>query len=432
MKRSRRKNKAGTSDSPNLRAPVEVALPLPAERQRANFPTVAIGASAGGLPLFQQFFDQMPANSGVAFVLVQHLDPNHETLMPELLAKHTSMPVELVAGAMPLEPNHIYVGSANTILSVQNGVLQVSRPASARVDRLPIDHFFISLAEDQGHNVIAIILSGNGVDGTVGLRAVKEQGGLTLAQSVETAKYDSMPRHAISTGLVDHVLPVGKMPARILDYVTHLRALQARKDAAGLQQQVADGLLKIFPMLRRKTGHDFSRYKQTTLVRRVQRRLQVRYLDSVEKYLEELRRNPKELDDLFKDLLIGVTQFFRDSETFDVLAKQIIPDLFRDKPTDGMVRAWIPGCATGEEAYSIAILLAEHTAQLPNPPTMQIFGTDLDDVALEVARKGVYSQQIAEHVSPERLKRYFRSCGADYEVVPEIRELCVFSSAQPD
>ena len=369
----------------------------------------------------------MPADTGFAFVLIQHLDPSHETLIPELLTNYTTMPVQRVTEPVLAEPNKVYVIPANALLGMEKCILNIRRPPNSPADRMAIDFFLGSAAADQGENLVAVILSGIGTDGTSGLKAVKEHGGMTLAQSLETAKYDSMPRSAISTGLVDHVLPVEQMPARIIEYIGHLRSLQRKKGAVGLHDEVVKALPRIIPILRRKTGHDFSRYKESTLVRRIQRRMQVLYFESANKYVEGLQRDLKEVDNLFKDLLIGVTQFFRDPEAFEALARSVIPEIFRDKRANSQVRVWVTGCATGEEAYSIAILLAEHVAQLESVPQAQIFATDLDDQALEVARKGVYPEHIAEQVARDRLQRFFLKRGSNYEVIPEIREMCVFS-----
>src|SRR4051812_37775614 len=301
---------------------------VPEEASAGKIPLVAIGASAGGLEVFQQFFTQMPVESGLAFVLLQHLDPEHETLLPELLARHTSIPVERVVEPVAVAANHIYVIPANAMLTLEKGILRVHPLAGTLHNRMPIDHFFKSAAPELGQNFVAVILSGNGSDGTLGLKAVKEQGGMTIAQAVETAKYDSMPRNAISTGLVDHVMPAEEMPARIIDYVRHLDALERKKGAAGLQEEIVKVLPKILPVLLRKTGHDFSRYRQSTLVRRIQRRMQVLYFESAAKYLERLKGDEKEVENLFKDLLIGVTQFFRDPEAFEALSREVILEMF--------------------------------------------------------------------------------------------------------
>jgi two-component system, chemotaxis family, CheB/CheR fusion protein len=387
---------------------------------------VALGASAGGLEVFQQFFDQMPAESGMAFILIQHLDPNHDTLMPELLAKHTSMRVLRVEDGLKIEANRVYVIAPSVTLAFSGCTLRVA-PSHPSGDRKLIDHCFRSLAEDQKESVVGIVLSGTGSDGSAGLRAIKEQGGLTMAQSPDTAKFDSMPRNAISTGCVDFALPVGEMPGRIIEYVRHLEALHHRQGAATIQEEAVKLLPKIFPILRKQTGHDFSRYKQSTLARRIQRRMQVVYLDSVAKYVRYLRENTQEVDGLFKDLLIGVTQFFRDAENFQAIAKLVVPGLFEGKGAKDQVRIWVPGCATGEEAYSFAILLAEHAAGPRKKPKVQVFATDLDADALEVARKAKYPDEIANQISPDRLKRFFKKAGSFYEVADEVRELCIFS-----
>jgi two-component system, chemotaxis family, CheB/CheR fusion protein len=387
---------------------------------------VAIGASAGGLDAFQEFFDQMADDSGMAFVLVQHLDPNHQTLMPELLAKHTPMPVKQIEDCLCVEPNHVYVIPPNAVLEMDKCSFRV-KPLNSPPSRKVIDQFFCSVAEDQKENVIGIILSGTGFDGAHGLKVIKEHGGMTIAQTPSTARFESMPRSAISTGAVDHVLPVKEMPAFVCKYVSHLERLHQRKTAEAINREASACFPKIFQLLRKKTGHDFSRYKESTLIRRIQRRMQVVYLDSMAKYVEHLRENPHEVEALFKDLLIGVTQFFRDPKIFDGVSHKVIPQIFKEKGPDNTVRVWVPGCASGEEAYSFAILLAEYRERMKNPPQIQIFATDLDVEALEFARKARYPEDIAEQVSPERLKRFFKRVGSSYEAIDEIREMCIFS-----
>ncbi|MDB6033703.1 MAG: putative chemotaxis CheB/CheR fusion protein, partial [Verrucomicrobiales bacterium] len=378
-------------------------------------PVVAIGASAGGLEVFQQFFDRMPADSGMAFVLVQHLDPEHDTLMPELLSKHTSMPVRRVEDGLPVEANHVYVIGPKMSLGFEGCTLRVLSSKN-RGDGKVIDGFFRSLAEDQAQGVVGIILSGTGADGTVGLRAIKESGGLTIAQLPETAKFDAMPRSAISTGCVDLVLPVEEMPARIVEYARHLNRIHHQKGLVTIQQEVMESLPSIFPILRGKTGHDFSRYKQSTLIRRIQRRMQVAHLDSAAKYVTYLEETTQETDALFKHLLIGVTQFFRDTKDFEAVEQMVVPALFEGKKATDHVRVWVPGCATGEEAYTFAMLLAEHAARLEERPRIQVFATDLDGDALETARKARYPAEITQEVSPERLARFFKKVESGYEV----------------
>ncbi len=388
---------------------------------------VALGASAGGLDAFRAFFRRMPPDTGMAFVLVQHLEPTRETLMPELLAKHTSMPVQQLKDRTRLEANHVYAGPPKSLLSVQNCAVRVKPARSSRPALQPIDHFFASLAEDQGALVIGIILSGAGSDGTLGLKAVKEYGGLTLAQKPATAKYDSMPRSAIASGFVDEVLEAEEMPQRISTYVSNLVRLQESQGFGSIREGAGKELAKVFAILLRHTGHDFSRYKQSTLIRRIQRRMRVCGLSSFAAYVRALRKERGEVDLLLRDLLIGVTQFFRDEEAFELLAREIIPELWRLKKSNDPLRVWVPGCATGEEAYSIAILLVERAARLNPPPKIQIFGTDIDEEAIEFARKGRYPASIVEQVTRARLKRFFIKRGGHYELTETIRELCVFS-----
>lgn len=392
----------------------------------AHCPIVALGASAGGLDVFGRFFDRLPPDTGFAFVVVQHLDPSHDTLMPELLSKHTAMKVVRVEHGMKVQANHVYVIAPNGRLRMENCTLLVDPRRPGGGGRV-IDGFFRSVAEDQKHGVVGIILTGNGSDGTLGLKAIKEHGGLTIAQDPGKAKFDGMPRSAISAGFVDLVLDVEEMPARVLEFVQHLWTVQRRKGAEALQKEITEHLPKIALLLRKRTGHDFSLYKQSTLVRRIQRRMQLLYIDAADQYTQCLQRSEEELDSLFKDLLIGVTHFFRDPDSFEFLAKRVIPELLKEKTKNSPVRVWVPGCATGEEAYSIAILLLEKAEKLSEMPKIQIFGTDLDAEALEAARKAKYPAEIAKHVSPLRLERFFYRKGDSYEPIDAVREMCIFS-----
>ena len=389
-------------------------------------PVVALGASAGGLEVFARFFELVPANSGVAFVLVQHLDPRHETLMPELLAPHTDMPVLRVSDGLQMRANHVYVIPPNVGLELNSCGFRLT-PLPARSERKVIDQFFRSVAEDQGESAVGVVLTGTGSDGTLGLKAIKEHGGLTIAQLPASAKFDSMPQSAIAAGNVDVVLPIEEIPDRILDHIRYLNRLHNRKGAETIQREALKHLPKIFSALRKKTGQDFSLYKRSTVIRRIQRRMQIMYLDSVAKYVQKLNNTPEEVDALFKDLLIGVTQFFRDPGSFEVIAKKVIPAIFQEKRREPAIRVWVPGCASGEEAYTLAILISEHAATCASRPRIQIFATDLDVDALEFARRGIYAEDIAQQVSPERLHRFFRKVPGGYEVVDEIRELCIFS-----
>ncbi|HEY0512605.1 MAG TPA: chemotaxis protein CheB [Thermoanaerobaculia bacterium] len=389
-------------------------------------PVVAIGASAGGLEAFQELFRHMPADTGCAFVVIQHLSPRHETLIPELLAPLTRMPVRTVEDETVVHANHVYVMPTHGTLTVDDCVLYLSRPARTRGRRSPVDRFFRSLAEDQEDEAVAIVLSGTGTDGALGLKAVKERGGLTLVQAPETARYDSMPRGAILTGAADYILAVEQMPARLVEHQRRVRDGQGGNPER-FREEIVGHLGKICAVLRRQTGHDFRHYKQSTLVRRVRRRMGEARSPSVYAYVESLNHDVKEVELLFRDLLISVTHFFRDSEAFDLLAAKVIPRLFEGKDADGFVRVWAPGCATGEEVYSIAILLREHLATLAAPPQIQVFATDIDAQALESARQALYPETIAGQISPERLERWFVRHGNMYQVAREIRDLCLFS-----
>jgi two-component system CheB/CheR fusion protein len=404
---------------------------LPASRPPESPPAdaflvVAMGASAGGLEAFQKFFSAMPPDAGMAFVLAQHLDPHHATLMPELLGRTTAMPVEQVEDQTAVRPNHVYVIPPNAVLTIEAGVLRVRTPPAEKGVRMPIDALFHSLAEDQGRNAVCILFSGSGSDGTLGLRAVKEHGGMAMAQSPESARHDAILRSAINTGLVDHVLPPEDIPYKLVEYAAYLRS--ARTTEAGTDGEAAEQLGRICTIVRRRTGHDFSQYKVNTLIRRIQRRMQVLQVPSVAGYVSRLRNDPKESDQLFRDLLIGVTHFFRDPPAFAALAREVIPRVLEQAAPDGGIRVWTPGCATGEEAYSVAILLKEEMARRSSQRRVQVFAGDIDDEALDFARAGRYPEGVAEHVSPERLERFFVKNKHSYQVAKEIREMCLFST----
>ena len=390
---------------------------------------VGIGASAGGLEAYKAFFDNMPrtGTQDIAFVLVSHLSPDHSSMLPELLGRHTSMAVSEAVDGMPVEGGHVYVIPPDATLTIVDGVLQLSKPAPPRQYRFPIDTFFISLAEDQGDNAVCVVLSGSGSDGARGLRAIKEHGGLALAQAaIDHVALSGMPASAAATGQVDHVLPAEDMPARLLAHYQHMVASRSRKGPDGTRQDLSAHLQTICGLLRAEVGHDFSQYKEKTLIRRIQRRMQVVQTDTVQAYIEYLRQNPRELENLFRELLIGVTEFFRDPEAFEALQASAIPALLADKSAADILRVWIPACATGEEAYSIAIALAEAIAQRRGGPKVQIFATDIDDRAINAARGGRFRAPLPG-VSPERLERWFIQDGEHYVVIKPIREMVVFS-----
>jgi len=383
----------------------------------ATCPVVGLGASAGGLEAFQLFLNATPADSGLAFVLVQHLDPNHQSMLAELLSRRTTMPVQQIVDGMAIEPNNVYLIPPNASLVVDKARLRLSDFSEPRGFRRPIDVFFRSLAVDQGTNAACVVLSGTGADGTEGLRAVKEAGGLTLVQDPEAAKYDGMPKSAAATGLVDKILDVRDMPAALRDYFD--------RAGAGVLSfpDVTDFLLSVCAELRHQLGHDFTQYKRNTMLRRVQRRMQVVGAQTGAAYLERLRGNKIEAELLFRDLLINVTCFFRDAEAFDVLRKRVIPELLKDKGAGDTVRIWTPGCSSGEEAYSIAILIAEALSRMQVRPAVQILATDIDEAMLHKARAASYPHSAVKDVPLELLDRYFFAQEDDYVLAQSIRDM---------
>ena len=383
---------------------------------------VGIGASAGGLKALTQFVQQLPADSGMAFVLVQHLDPDHKSELSELLQNHTEMPVLQVENEQTLEPDRIYVIPPNKRLAIKNGHLELRERERKRGSHAVINLFFRSLAEDVGERAVAIVLSGTGSDGSQGVRAVKEAGGITFAQAAEDAEYDSMPRNAVATGLVDFVLSAAEMPQKLLKVKDNAAQFGLPHKGAELLDE-GETLEKIFTQLRQHTGNDFSTYKRSTVLRRIARRMAVHGLGELDAYLEYLRGDDTEAAALVKELLISVTHFFRDPEAFELLESRVIPKLFAQDE----VRVWIAGCATGEEAYSVAMLLAEYNALLERPRKLQIFASDLDAAALEFARQGVYPDTIAADVSSARLQRFFEQQGESYKVRDSLRELILFA-----
>ena len=394
------------------------------EAASGRFVIAALGASAGGLEALENFFSHTPPDTGVGFIVVQHLAPDHKSALSELLARHTQMPVEQARDDAKVEPNHVYIIPPNATLTIEEDRLRVKAPEAPR-GQLPIDTLFRSLAEDREEDAVCIVLSGTGSDGTIGLAAIKENGGMAMAQSIETAKYDTILRSAIATGLVDHILPVEEMPAKLIAYASHLSSLDGKTD--GMKKQISERMGQVFNLLRRGSGHDFSGYKESTIGRRLQRRMKALQMETVGDYVEVLQRDSEEVDRLFKEFLVGVTEFFRDPEAFDALAREVIPRLFESKKSDDDVRACVVGCATGEEAYSIAILLSEHASTLREPPKIQVFATDIDPRGLETARRGIYPASTADHVSPERLNRFFVRQEQFYQVKRELRDLCIFS-----
>ncbi|MBN9488604.1 MAG: PAS domain-containing protein [Alphaproteobacteria bacterium] len=389
-------------------------------------PVVGIGASAGGIGALLALLPQFQADAGVAFVVVQHLDPHHDSILPALLDRSSDLPVVEASDRVPIEPDHIYVIPPNKTLTIHDNHLQLGPVSSQRGgQRTPIDALFQSLALAKGENAACVILSGTGSDGTLGLRAIKEEGGLTVAQ--EGAEYDGMMRSAVGTGMVDFVLPISEIPAKLYDYFRHLTSIDGRKGPDGVRQEAADHLAQIATLLRVRTGHDFSGYKDRTVARRIQRRMQVLQIHEVPDFIERLRKEPQELDILLQDLLIGVTNFFRDPLAFETLELEVIPQLFENKTADDTIRVWVPGCSTGEEAYSIAILLREHLPEGRNAPRLQIFASDIDEQALQIARVGRFPSTIARDIASDRLERHFVREDGTYRIASDLREICLFS-----
>jgi two-component system CheB/CheR fusion protein len=393
----------------------------------AEFPIVGIGASAGGLAAIEAFFSAMPHDNdkGIAFVIVQHLSPRHKSILSELVTRYTHTEVHEAEDGMQVKANCTYIIPPNYDLALLNGRLQLlERAASSHGAHYPIDFFFRSLAADQRERAICIVLSGTGSDGSLGLRSIKGEGGMAIVQAPESAEFDGMPRSALATGLVDLILPPAEMPAQLIAYVSHASRSQKRAPVLTLQNQQT--LAKIAVFLRARTGHDFSQYKENTIIRRVQRRMALQQLESSADYLRFMQDNPQEVSALFRDLLIGVTSFFRDGEAFSTLEKVAIPRLFEGVP--GVIRAWVCACSTGEEAYSIAILIQEHLEESKRDYKVQIFATDIDGQATEQARMGVFPPSIAADVTPERLRRFFTlEANGSYRVQKIIRDLIIFS-----
>ncbi|MBC8206447.1 MAG: PAS domain-containing protein [Kiritimatiellales bacterium] len=396
-------------------------------KTKAAVPIVALGASAGGLEAFEEFFKAMPADSGMAFVLVSHLDPTHVSLLPELVQKQTAMPVEQAQDGTRAQRNCVYVIPPNKNLTILNGTFQLLDLPASRGLNLPIDLFLRALAKDQGPHAVCIILSGTGADGTLGLRAIKGELGMGMVQSEESAKYDGMPRSAISTGLADYVMPPGQMPEQLMKYIRHIAKTEIFDSSSTLGKE-ADALQKIYVLLRAQTNHDFSLYKKNTICRRIERRMSVHQIDDIADYVNYLQSSGREVDILFKEMLIGVTSFFRDREGFDALRDTCLPRLLEGKPDDYTIRVWVAACSSGEEAYSLAIILQECMERMHRHFNVQIFGTDLDEATLDQARAATYPESIQADVSPERLKHYFiKEDTGRYRIKPALRDMLVFA-----
>lgn len=434
-KKQRRTSAAKTSAKPPLakrrRASVIPSqhgpaplLPLHSASTIPGFLIVGIGASAGGLEAMEEFFHHIPPSSGMAFVVVSHQPAGHVSLLPGLLGKCTVMPVMEVTDGITVEPDYVYLAPGGTNLALLHGVVHLMEPPPQERVPLPIDYFFRSLADDQKMRAVGIILSGTGSDGSIGLRAIKAESGMTIAQDPQTAKYQGMPRSAIAAGVVDVVLPAGHMLETLLAYARSLT-----KPIHQLSEHdTAQTLQKLFILLRDRTGNDFALYKENAIRRRLERRMNVHQIENVRHYLRFVQENPHELDALFQELLINVTSFFRDPQAFEVLAQKGLPALLEGKPDGSTLRIWIAGCSTGEEAYSLAIVVKECLAQRKRRLAVQIFATDLDNRSVETARAALYPVGIAGDVTPDRLQQFFTKEDGSYRIKKEIRDLVVFAT----
>ena len=402
-------------------------LQLTVAQQRPGL-IVGIGASAGGIDALRTFFSKVPTDTGMAFVVVQHLDPNRDSSLVSIIASRTAMSVCLAEDGAAVAPNQVHVIPPDTILTIQGGLLRLASPAPPAARRMSVDTFLTSLAKDQGEAAVGIILSGFGSDGALGIAAVKEHGGLTLSQ----AEFDhhakqGMPQSATASGFVDHVLAVEDMAQALVDYRKHRATCDAHKGADGIRQDLPSKLAEIFAVLRSKLGRDFSDYKTGMVMRRIQRRMHVLQTDEVTDYVGQLRKLPHEAEQLFRELLISVTRFFRDGDAFEALEAEVIPLLLADTGSTDPIRVWVAGCATGEEAYSVAILLKEALSRSGSHCQIQVFATDLDERAIAFARTGLYPTSIAADMTAERLNAWFSKEEGSYRVAKEIRELCLFS-----
>jgi two-component system CheB/CheR fusion protein len=383
---------------------------------------VGIGASAGGLEAFSELLKNLPVQTGMAFVFVQHLDPHHSSQLVQILTRETTLPVKEVTDGELLRPDQVYIMPANREMTVEEGALRLWPRSESRGRHMPIDRFFASVAEEQGSSAIGVVLSGTASDGTRGLTAIKEKGGITIAQDERSARYSSMPNNAISSGSVDLVLTPRGIAEELASLSGH----------AYVKKQVEpepskDGRAKILKLLLSATGTDFAQYRQTTVLRRIQRRMVLNRIVDFDAYVDSLKQNPIELEALYQDILIHVTSFFREPEVFEALRENVFPALVKDRESDDPIRIWLPGSSTGEEVYSVAICLFEFLENLPVRPAIQIFGTDVSQRVVEKARNGIFAETIESEVSPERLRRFFAKNDRGYQIHKSIRDLCVFA-----
>lgn len=400
---------------------------MPALATENKFFIVGMGASAGGLEAFEQFFSHMPPDNGMAFVLVQHILPDYKSIMADILRKYTSMSVIQIEDGMQVEPDCVYVKPPDKDVTISNRILYFAEPPVSTESKHPINFFFQSLAKDQADMAICIILSGTGTDGSAGLKAIKDAGGTSMVQEENSAKFGGMPASAISTGLADYVLPAERMPEKLIDYVKYNYNIWNQKTASPASEN-SRYMGKMFALLQSKTGHNFTYYKHATILRRIEKRMAVNQIDTLADYVPYLEQNPSEVDLLFKELLIGVTCFFRDTKLYEALKEKVMPLLFEPNNLLNTIRIWVVGCSTGEEAYSIAMILKERMDTINSYAKIQIFATDIDDDALNFARAAIYPESITADVSPERLKLFFSKKDHTYIISKQIREMVFFAN----
>ena len=390
------------------------------------FPVIGIGASAGGLEALEEFFKNVPKNSGMAYIVISHTDPARSSLLPEIIQRKSDIPVIEVKDAMAVEPDTVYLPPSNRDLELEGDFFRLKDQKRGSTLRLPIDKFLKTLAVARSEHACCVILSGTGTDGTQGLRVVKERGGITVVQSARSAKYEGMPESAIATGLADFILTPAEMPERIIECFAGGQGLP-KPDPIEDQEDFPVTLSKIVMTISNRKGHDFSAYKKNTLVRRIRRRMAVTRVRTADEYLNYLHHNPGEIDALFQDLLIGVTSFFRDPEAYNFIKKEVLPELLTNGSEHEPFRVWAAGCASGEEVYSLVIMLVECLDELGIRKELQVFGTDLDRLAIEKARNGRYPENIAADLTPQRLERFFQKEGSGFEVRKRVREPVVFA-----
>src|ERR1700751_5020936 len=397
------------------------------------FPVVAIGASAGGLEAYKEFFHALPSGTGMAFVLVQHLDPSHHSMLREIIAKATAMPVEEVKSGVRIKPDCVYVIPPNAFMSISEGTFALTPRSTGPGQHMAVNFFMRSLAESRSIGAIGIVFSGTGVDGTLGLKNIKAEGGITFAQEPSTARYDGMPRSAIDSGCVDFVLPpkdiakeierIRRHPYLLAHDETKAERDKDLEDSAPLQTHPEKDLAASLDQLRKSSGVDFSQYKPNTIHRRALRRMVILKLDALNKYAKYMKEHPEETEKLVEDVLIPVTSFFRDFEAFEALKTQVYPGIVKDKGNKSAIRIWAPGCSTGEETYSLAMTLLEFLGDKAPSFQVQIFGTDLNEKGIEKARAGIYRDSIAEEISPERMSLFFLKVEGGYRVNKAVRDM---------